>query len=320
MEKTIANELIQGMELAKQLRGQLGSTTAIETRDLLVQRILASYEKALLMVKCSGSQMHNVGATSGVLPESPLSITGSPGSEDFDRETPESKKRKTLTTERVRVGSDSMLEGPHDDGCSWRKYGQKEILGAKYPRSYYRCTFRSSQNCWATKQVQRSDDDPTMFEVTYRGTHTCRRAAPTPASPENKEEKLTGQSNNQQEMLLNYKRSLRVNTEGDMYNNEMAHSFSFPSTFNSMENVNLSFSTPQLDDMTAFSPPFMSPATPELNYFPSPHSQRNNGDLTEMISAHNSATNSPIMDDLDFSLDHVDIDPHFPFDTPGFFS
>ena len=24
---------------------------------------------------------------------------------------------------------------PLDDGLSWRKYGQKDILGAKYPRS-----------------------------------------------------------------------------------------------------------------------------------------------------------------------------------------
>jgi hypothetical protein len=24
--------------------------------------------------------------------------------------------------------------GPLDDGFSWRKYGQKDILGAKYPR------------------------------------------------------------------------------------------------------------------------------------------------------------------------------------------
>lgn len=27
------------------------------------------------------------------------------------------------------------VEGPVDDGYSWRKYGQKDILGAKHPRS-----------------------------------------------------------------------------------------------------------------------------------------------------------------------------------------
>ena len=32
---------------------------------------------------------------------------------------------------------------------------------------------RHAQGCLATRQVQRSDEDPTVFEVTYRGRHTC---------------------------------------------------------------------------------------------------------------------------------------------------
>lgn len=36
--------------------------------------------------------------------------------------------------DRVRVSCESGLEGPHEDGYNWRKYGQKDILGAKYPR------------------------------------------------------------------------------------------------------------------------------------------------------------------------------------------
>ncbi|GER34332.1 WRKY transcription factor [Striga asiatica] len=38
---------------------------------------------------------------------------------------------------------------------------------------YYRCTHRNGQGCLATKQVQRSDEDPTVFEITYRRKHTC---------------------------------------------------------------------------------------------------------------------------------------------------
>lgn len=37
-------------------------------------------------------------------------------------------------TRQVRVSPGIGLEGPLDDGFSWRKYGQKDILGAKYPR------------------------------------------------------------------------------------------------------------------------------------------------------------------------------------------
>ncbi|KQK04775.1 hypothetical protein BRADI_2g15872v3 [Brachypodium distachyon] len=55
---------------------------------------------------------------------------------------------------QVRVSSVHDL-APLDDGLSWRKYGQKDILGAKYPRAYLRCTHRHSQGCQATKQVQR---------------------------------------------------------------------------------------------------------------------------------------------------------------------
>ncbi|KAK3420734.1 hypothetical protein EUGRSUZ_J02653, partial [Eucalyptus grandis] len=79
-------------------------------------------------------------------------------------------------TERVRAPTP-------DDGFSWRKYGQKEILGSKYPRDYYRCTH--VQGCWAKKQVQRSDDDPTVFEIMYHGRHTCidHPATVVPPSP-----------------------------------------------------------------------------------------------------------------------------------------
>ncbi|XVE64709.1 hypothetical protein DITRI_Ditri07aG0123300 [Diplodiscus trichospermus] len=245
-------------------------------------------------------------------------------------------------TDQVKVSSESLLEGPHDDGYSWRKYGQKDILGSKYPRSYYRCTYRNSRNCWATKQVQRSDEDPTIFEVTYRGTHTCahgNQAVPPPASPEKQEQKSINFNNNNnqqlrsQDILLNIRKGLRVNTEG-LDNKEMAPSFSFPSTsFGCPESENHCFSPSGVLDnnniLGSFSSPYMSPATPELNYFSVSHPQMNNfggilnaqhseSDLTELISANTSATNSPIMD-FDFSLDQVELDPNFPFDNPGFF-
>jgi len=45
------------------------------------------------------------------------------------------KRRKGLPrwTAKFRV-PDSNLEATPDDGFSWRKYGQKDILGAKFPR------------------------------------------------------------------------------------------------------------------------------------------------------------------------------------------
>lgn len=37
-------------------------------------------------------------------------------------------------TKQIRVNHGVDLEGSLDDGHSWRKYGQKDILGAKFPR------------------------------------------------------------------------------------------------------------------------------------------------------------------------------------------
>ncbi|KAL5974804.1 DNA binding domain [Asimina triloba] len=62
---------------------------------------------------------------------------------------------------RVPAPREGNLEIPPDDGFTWRK-------------GYFRCTHRNFYNCQAKKQVQRLDEDPFTFEVTYRGHHTCQ--------------------------------------------------------------------------------------------------------------------------------------------------
>ncbi|XP_062208636.1 probable WRKY transcription factor 4 [Phragmites australis] len=69
---------------------------------------------------------------------------------------------------------------PHFDGHLWRKYGQKNIKDAEYPRLYFRCSYREDKKCLASKLVQQeNDDDPPLFTVTYTYEHTCG-AAPVP--------------------------------------------------------------------------------------------------------------------------------------------
>ncbi|GKB77971.1 WRKY transcription factor 55 [Tanacetum coccineum] len=88
--------------------------------------------------------------------------------------------RRTLRVPAPRMGN---TEVPTEDGYTWRKYGQKEILGSKFPRGYYRCTHQKLYNCPAKKQVQRLDNDPYTFEVTYRGDHTCTLSSTAPSMP-----------------------------------------------------------------------------------------------------------------------------------------
>ncbi|GMN59846.1 hypothetical protein TIFTF001_028940 [Ficus carica] len=54
-----------------------------------------------------------------------------------------------------------------EDGYNWRKYGQKQVKGSEYPRSYYKCTH---PNCQVKKKVERSHEGH-ITEIIYKGTH-----------------------------------------------------------------------------------------------------------------------------------------------------
>ncbi|KAG9443248.1 hypothetical protein H6P81_014588 [Aristolochia fimbriata] len=95
------------------------------------------------------------------------------------RKDSKSKKKEKIRSERVAAPRTGNLDLPPDDGYTWRKYGQKEILGSTFPRSYYRCTHSKLCGCEAKKHVQRAEDDPFVLEVTYWGNHSCH-TSPTP--------------------------------------------------------------------------------------------------------------------------------------------
>uniref|UniRef100_A0A2C9VUB0 WRKY domain-containing protein n=1 Tax=Manihot esculenta TaxID=3983 RepID=A0A2C9VUB0_MANES len=226
------------------------------------------------------------------------------------------------------------LEGPVDDGYNWRKYGQKDILGANFPRGYYRCTHRHSQGCLATKQVQRSDQDPTIFEVTYRGRHTCfqtSRFAIASTSLINAKSKLDKEgcqleeqeqkSKLLKELSFNFTEELKSqewNTEDDIF-----HLFSFPeTTIGSGDEENDIFKESMLENniLGSLSTAFISPATSDSSYLAMSPCHMNNLGIDHNVrtpesnSASTSGTNSPIGDwDL---LDNVDFDTNFPLDNP----
>ncbi|KAJ4826001.1 hypothetical protein Tsubulata_027594 [Turnera subulata] len=306
-QKNLIHELKLGMELAKQLQLHLNSpSSSREAREMLVQKIQDSYQKVLSMLSSSSSmvdhQTHNAGVGIG-MSESPSSLNGSPRSEDSDRDLKDTeyrdatKKRNCMPrwTKQVRVNPGMGLEGPLDDGFSWRKYGQKDILGAKHPRGYYRCTHRNVQGCLATKQVQRSDEDPTIFDITYRGKHTCSQAPeilPQTRQPSENQEQNTNinidphhfyqqhqhqqtlQENKlpSQELLSTFRRDLKVITQDlDSHQTELQFPpFHFPSTSADQNRV---ISPPMVDStattfMESFSPSaFMPPSSASTSYF-----------------------------------------------------
>ncbi|CAN4127249.1 unnamed protein product [Withania somnifera] len=362
----LINELTQGLEYAKQLR----ASNKIQELDFHIQMILSSYEKSLSILKWSTQHHGSVTQTPRLI--APLVPTGAPESsismddnnnnsipseiphvrygedighsylttkidnQDFRYVSKRGRKQMPSWSEQVRVSAANGYEGPTDDGYSWRKYGQKDILGAKYPRSYYRCTYRLMQNCWATKQVQRSDDDPALFDITYKGSHTCNQtfySATQPKLPEKHKHKK--QANNSRiiqsnQMLANFQANLRGNTN-DLDKKEATCSFPFSPTFSGFVDENLQFQMSQVDDnlVGGYSPSFVSPTTPESSYFSLPSSQMNGSqrlhnvhhsesELPDLFSANTSSTSSPIIG-LEFPLEHAELDPNFPFDKSEYF-
>ncbi|XP_050155836.1 WRKY transcription factor 55-like [Malus sylvestris] len=111
-----------------------------------------------------------------VVPASDLNIASS--SSQRPRQRKDQGLISKMTVPAPRIGN---TEIPPEDGFTWRKYGQKEIINSRFPRSYYRCTHQKLYNCLAKKHVQRLDDDPSTFEVTYIGEHTCHMSATAPS-------------------------------------------------------------------------------------------------------------------------------------------
>nr|APP13923.1 WRKY transcription factor 41 [Fragaria vesca] len=199
-QKRVMEELVQGREMANQLRGVLRSD--VRSAEGLVTKILGSLTNTLLILNGSQvdakeeliSQVHANSNTSAVTASGSGSgsATAGPVSSSWDvvhddammkSEDSNEESCKSTETFKDRRGSYKRKKTSHswtkdtldlvDDGHAWRKYGQKMIQNNKHPRNYFRCTHKFDQGCKATKHVQRIKDEPQLFRTTYYGNHTC---------------------------------------------------------------------------------------------------------------------------------------------------
>ncbi|KAK9757850.1 hypothetical protein RND81_01G190200 [Saponaria officinalis] len=339
----IINELLQGLEFAKQLQNQIttNKTTLLCDDDnhqtlnyslLLLDNMMSTFDKTILIAnQINNPSNHNNNQTHlKLLPQS-LALVDSPRTEN------PSKRRKTMPkwTKTIQVDPDKMisgLEGPLNDGYSWRKYGQKEILGAKFPRNYYRCTHRTTKSCLATKQVQQSNNNPSIYQVMYKGEHTCY-PSPSPNANQTQVRPVLAQIDKiepqpqpsppqhhpiSQPIIqeissgLSPQESLNIEPDDFADKAQIFRCFSF--------NTALLEAEPLDDYMLSYSPEFSSPTTSGSDYFPTftyrsfgPHDglnvQISEDDVTDPISGPDSVNNSRTIGDFEFPLDNwLDLD------------
>ncbi|KAL6287815.1 hypothetical protein ACE6H2_012205 [Prunus campanulata] len=110
--------------------------------------------------------------------------------------------------------SSVATDRPADDCYNWRKYGQKQVKGSEYPRSYYKCTHL---NCPVKKKVERSPNGE-ITEIIYKGQHNHEAPQPkrgkdggdlnghlhSQPRPENGLQRLVGDSNGSSENIASH--------------------------------------------------------------------------------------------------------------------
>ncbi|MCO5591703.1 hypothetical protein L7F22_045694 [Adiantum nelumboides] len=96
---------------------------------------------------------------------------------EFLQNGPESQNplESASVARSMEIISNSQISDTHQfisertavDGYNWKKYGQKQLKGTEFPRSYYKCTY---PNCSVKKQVECSHQGE-ITEILYKGKH-----------------------------------------------------------------------------------------------------------------------------------------------------
>lgn len=125
----VVMELSHIKDLVRQLEGHLGGGSQLQAQEVcrsLASQISSLTERSITLITSyycldAGRKRSAAASLLSDVSDAPFKTT---------------KKRKTTekVKNQVRVSSAAGGDIPADDGHSWRKYGQKEILGAKYPR------------------------------------------------------------------------------------------------------------------------------------------------------------------------------------------
>ncbi|PRQ40711.1 putative transcription factor WRKY family [Rosa chinensis] len=153
-----------------------------------------THQQALAQVTAQASQsqsytFHIPNEHSTSKTQLPIFTSSTTPPQEMPSEIPDSgvtlKESSDISHSEQRSQPSSLtVDKPNDDGYNWRKYGQKQVKGSEFPRSYYKCTHPS---CPVKKKVERSVDGQ-ITEIIYKGEHNHQR-------PQSKRPKDSGNQN-----------------------------------------------------------------------------------------------------------------------------
>ncbi|XP_047067316.1 transcription factor WRKY45-2-like [Lolium rigidum] len=170
----VYDDLVEVREHAAALQNMLQGSPSVAAMDAgeLVKEMMGKLSSAMSVLGTSGVVASSSGAGRGSgarrRRSGAAAVAGLQGRRSSRRRT-KSPFIKMVTTTTL------------NDDNSWRKYGQKNIHASTNPRSYYRCTHKPDQGCMATRQVQKSESNPSELEISYYGQHTCRDPSTFPS-------------------------------------------------------------------------------------------------------------------------------------------
>lgn len=131
-----------------------------------------SHQQALAQITSQAAQVHTQSHTQ--LPPTHSFNSNVTTYQRLPPAIPDHNTAKESSSDNRYQSSSIAVDKPADDGYNWRKYGQKQVKGSEYPRSYYKCTH---PNCPVKKQVERSVEG-LVTEIIYKGQHNHQPPQP----------------------------------------------------------------------------------------------------------------------------------------------
>lgn len=184
----VIEELQKGAQLAESLRLQVELIPELRRRDAALANVsdISTALASSLSVLQSEREQYS-GSSSDAVVSGHGHATGAYGGgvvrgrDGAVARTRRPKQRRGTHGEELPI-KEMLTETPENDPFHWRKYGEKKILNAAFPRLYYRCGYSDEHRCPAKKYVQQQNrSDPPVFMVTLINDHTCHTLFPAEA-------------------------------------------------------------------------------------------------------------------------------------------